>query len=970
MPDKDDKIKEINSVFKSSGASKKYKAKAALVDGKVVYSMLVGGERDPHVANVPFTKIVSILPAKDGKRLAKKYGKPAPQPASEKKPKVEKPTKKPKTEPVHQHVFTFKIDTVVDNEPKHATKTVKATGKATAVSAILAELKGKLQYRYKLVKRDGDAVDGQWVESSAEQPKPAKPKTKPAKPKAEKKPAGKPTAAQVRGEYKTRAIAHASARVGQGAKANPRNVPVEKPQGIAEKVDVTSIVNKIIDEEGLSGSREKAFKDAAIMFELHYERSAKKGSMEVVRRLENLNDPNATMSKIASGSDPGLHWAFTPDAFIAEDENKWDVEIEGRIPHSSIKVEETLRTLAKYPEEAEIVHTGTPKVDTLTNLHSGRTIKVGSTKKKPAKQGIAEKAGVETKAEAGAGGPKVTIKQYLRKHATREGLSEKEAAKTISDFEAQAIDDMITKGKVEGFDTKRTDKGWHAFLRKQRGNITVFIEREHGHEMAVSYMQKNKSVSVVKGKVDEPEYRQQVRRAAFKGKAENGTLDIDGHTVELSFGGNKKHGKGRGKGSKPTSSPAKPAPAKRTAPPARPRKPKPETKKAEPEKKPTISSALAKERDSTIDLFEAILKNTEDVTIHEKFVNSVTGMIQKLKADKTDDELQSGLKWARGRVLEGFYKAVESDITYWEGESKRRGASLGGDDAVPAAEVYLDKRHAEEMEKWLNKIKNKNLVIPIPTLEKTAIIVGKEIADMRPKEDKYVYGTLRPIGLAGIPVHTVIDEIVKTNLGVKRDDVKASTFDIVPRPETNDVWTQFRITTNYPLPQKALQRFEFMDVTKDQEKRDAPKAAEPAKPTKREWEGKDIELFQITNTNLETVLRTFYTQDNDVYVWLDTKTGKIHVVTPWKEFDDKRYVQLAGLNYEAAEEQSRADIIDGAVKKARAKLKEIQGKGKAEEKTEPKVEKKPEPKAEQEKGLELMKGLVEDDPSSTGAFKF
>lgn len=149
----------------------------------------------------------------------------------------------------------------------------------------------------------------------------------------------------------------------------------------------------------------------------------------------------------------------------------------------------------------------------------------------------------------------------------------------------------------------------------------------------------------------------------------------------------------------------------------------------------------------------------------------------------------------------------------------RRGAFTKGDEGVLDIDGYLvqtkfggNKKHGHRPAK------------PSTGEKKPKASVKKPKGEKKPGE--YYYGTHRPIGLAGIPVHMIIEAIVASNPAITTADVKTKTFEIEPRPETNDVWTRYRISTNYPIPAVKLKEFEFVEVNA----KAAKKKAEPKPP--------------------------------------------------------------------------------------------------------------------------------------------
>jgi len=92
----------------------------------------------------------------------------------------------------------------------------------------------------------------------------------------------------------------------------------------------------------------------------------------------------------------------------------------------------------------------------------------------------------------------------------------------------------------------------------------------------------------------------------------------------------------------------------------------------------------------------------------------------------------------------------------------------------------------------------------------------------RPKPGSYIYGTHRPIGIAGVPISQIQNAILEEYPILKRDEIKERRFE-----DPSDVWTHFRIELNFPLAKKYLKSFEFRNLTQLK-----PGKVEPIPPTK------------------------------------------------------------------------------------------------------------------------------------------
>lgn len=147
------------------------------------------------------------------------------------------------------------------------------------------------------------------------------------------------------------------------------------------------------------------------------------------------------------------------------------------------------------------------------------------------------------------------------------------------------------------------------------------------------------------------------------------------------------------------------------------------------------------------------------------------------------------------RLLEVELKQTEEKIKS-ERSRKIRASSFGGMRRSSSYERGEKKARIAELEK-----KRDNLMRQL----------GKEPPKKKQKKPvpgKYLYGTHRPIGLAGVPVKYIDDAILEGNPGIERSDIKHYLIEI-ENPTGNEVWTKYRISINYPIPENKIKEFEF-----------------------------------------------------------------------------------------------------------------------------------------------------------------
>jgi hypothetical protein len=148
-------------------------------------------------------------------------------------------------------------------------------------------------------------------------------------------------------------------------------------------------------------------------------------------------------------------------------------------------------------------------------------------------------------------------------------------------------------------------------------------------------------------------------------------------------------------------------------------------------------------------------------------------------------------------LLELELKQTEQELKS-ERSRKTRVRSFGGMRGGGSYERKKKKERIEELEKKRDDLMRK---------------LGKEPPKKKtkPKPGKYLYGTHRPIGLAGVPIKYIEDAILEGNPGIERSEIEHYLVEI-ENPTGYDVWTQFRIRTNYPIPEQKIKEFEFRVV--------------------------------------------------------------------------------------------------------------------------------------------------------------